>query len=104
MDRQQHVWAALLGEMAKEKIQVLAREDLTNADIERLEDWFIREVFPVLTPLAIDPAHPFPFIPNEGFALALQLRRISDGDTLEALLPVPHQVKRFVRLDGGRPT
>ncbi len=102
MDRQQIVWAELHRQMAKERIHVLAREDMTRADIERLEDYFIREVFPVLTPLAIDPAHPFPFIPNEGFALALQLRRISDGETLDALLPVPQQVKRFIRLDGGR--
>ncbi|TYO90106.1 RNA degradosome polyphosphate kinase [Oceanicella actignis] len=102
MDRQQAVWDELRRELAREGIRVLARADLTQADIDRLEDRFIREVFPVLTPLAIDPAHPFPFIPNEGFALALQLRRVEDGETLDAILPVPQQVRRFVRLDGGR--
>ena len=66
-----------------------------------METHFFEQVFPILSPLAIDPAHPFPFIANGGFAMGLQLRREADDTVLEALLPVPAQVPRFVRLPDG---
>ncbi|MDX8353715.1 RNA degradosome polyphosphate kinase [Cognatiyoonia sp. IB215182] len=98
MTRQQSVFELLQGEMVKEDIHILHRSDLSKADITYLEDVFIEQVFPVLSPLAIDPAHPFPFLPNEGFALALQLERPSDKRQLRSLLPVPAQIDRFVAL------
>ncbi|MDX8347627.1 RNA degradosome polyphosphate kinase [Cognatiyoonia sp. IB215446] len=98
MTRQQAVFELLQGEMVKEDIHILHRGDLSKADIAYLEDVFIEQVFPVLSPLAIDPAHPFPFLPNEGFALALQLERPSDKRQLRSLLPVPAQIDRFVAL------
>lgn len=103
MRRQQEIWADLKAALKAEKIEVIGAEDLSAKDRERLEDFFIRRVFPVLSPLAIDPAHPFPFIPNTGFAMALKLRRTEDAAPLEALLPVPSQIARFIRLEGGKP-
>ena len=100
MDRQQTVFRALTAEMAAAGIHILTRDDLTGDDVTFLGDFFLDQVFPVLSPLAIDPAHPFPFLPNEGFALALQLERGSDKRALRALLPVPAQIARFVRLPG----
>ncbi|WP_299782246.1 RNA degradosome polyphosphate kinase [uncultured Roseobacter sp.] len=98
METQQHVLVDLLSEMEKENISVLRNAELTKADLKYLEDVFLTQVFAVLSPLAIDPAHPFPFIPNTGYALALQLERVSDKRPLQALLPIPGQIDRFVAL------
>jgi polyphosphate kinase len=98
MARQQDVFRRLSSELAEAGLRLLARQDVAEQDLPFLEETFLAKVFPVLSPLAIDPAHPFPFIPNEGFALALQLERISDRRPLRVLLPVPHQIDRFVAL------
>ena len=101
MARQQECWKALKALLAAEGIEVLGAGDLRKADVRALETHFFEQVFPILSPLAIDPAHPFPFIANGGFAMALQLRREAGGQPLEALLPVPAQVPRFVPLAPG---
>ncbi|RAP39972.1 RNA degradosome polyphosphate kinase [Rhodovulum viride] len=98
LQSQQTAWNKLKREMEDAGIHILTRSRLTAADRAHLEDYFLQKVFPVLSPLAIDPAHPFPFIPNTGFCLALQLERDRDGHPLQALLPIPHQIQRFVRL------
>ena len=95
---QQHAWNKLKREMEAAGITLLTRGKLTKRDQTFLQGHFLSRVFPVLSPLAIDPAHPFPFIPNAGFCLALQLERASDGRRLRALLPIPQQIDRFVAL------
>jgi len=101
MAAQQLCWNQLKAELRKAGVAVVAPDELTEDDRRWLEGRFLDTVFLVLTPLAIDPAHPFPFIPNKGFALALQLVRRSDGKPLRALLPLPHQIDRFIRLPGA---
>ncbi|MBK0398375.1 RNA degradosome polyphosphate kinase [Limibaculum sp. M0105] len=98
---QQRTWGTLRPLLAEAGIHVLTRDDLTEEDRASLADFFLAQVFPVLSPLAIDPAHPFPFIPNGGLALALQLVRHRDGEPLNALIPVPSQLKRYLRLADG---
>ena len=98
MQHQQSVFIALNAQMADTNIHLLSRKNLTDEDKTFLDIFFLDQVFPVLSPLAIDPAHPFPFLPNEGFALALQLSKIDGRRTLRALLPVPAQINRFIRL------
>ena len=98
LNRQQDAWSALKTELTAAGIELLARVDLQDPDRAYCEHFFLTQVFPILSPLAIDPAHPFPFIPNAGYSLALQLVRKSDKRPLRALLPIPQQVDRFVRL------
>ncbi len=98
MQMQQIVFKKLKRLMEAAGIELLTRSKLTARDLKFLEDHFLNKVFPVLSPLAIDPAHPFPFIPNTGFSLALELERETDLRTLKALLPIPQQIARFVAL------
>ena len=100
MAEQQRCWGTLKGELREAGLAVLEPKEITAKERGWLEDYFLANIFPVLTPLAIDPAHPFPFIPNLGFSLVLSLMRESDGRDVAALLPIPHQVKRFIRLPG----
>ncbi len=97
---QQRLWREIKAEMAAEGLQVLEPGEVTEGERQQLESVFLSQLFPVLTPLAIDPAHPFPFIPNLGFCLALKLKRLSDAKALYALVPMPNQVARFWELPG----
>ena len=95
---QQRIWTDLLASMAKAGIVLCQNASLSDDDRVWLEAWFMERVFPVLTPLAIDPAHPFPFIPNMGLVIALLLERTEDRQGMRAMLPLPAQVERFIRL------
>jgi len=98
MDMQQKAWLDLRGELQDAGIELCETAALTQADRAWLETWFMDRVFPVLTPLAIDPAHPFPFIPNMGLVMVLKLHRDEDQHVMDALIPLPALIERFVRL------
>ncbi|WP_459852040.1 RNA degradosome polyphosphate kinase [Dongia sp. agr-C8] len=101
-DQQTH-WRTLRQELRDNGLCVVDVAEITPAEKEWLDSYFLDQIFPVLTPMAIDPAHPFPFIPNQGFAMVMQLKNTADGKMMKALIPVPNQLPRFIRFPGIDP-
>jgi len=100
MQRQQAIWSALCDELCAAGIGILRTGQLSRAERAWLDGYFSDQIFPVLTPIAISAAHPFPFIPNRGFSMALDLVSREDGEHLNGLVPLPAQLGRFIRLPG----
>ncbi len=98
IERQQGDWRTLRATLAQNGMSLLDPEELSDVDHAWVETWFNERVFPVLTPLAIDPAHPFPFIPNMGLALSFHLARLDDNQAMRGLILLPSVIARFIRL------
>jgi len=94
----QAAWRELKTEMAEAGIHILEASELTDEDRAALEVEFMSHIFPVLTPIAVDPAHPFPFILNKGLTIAVEMRRESDGKVMNGLIPISGPNERFIRL------
>jgi polyphosphate kinase len=100
MGRQQVVWHSIREELENAGICVLDFNEVTGEQVDWLERHFREQIFPVLTPQALDPAHPFPFIPNQGLSVIFELLRLSDKEPIRELVMIPPMVPRFVRLPG----
>lgn len=99
----QACWRNLKSEMAKSGIQILEAGDLKASERGWLQRLFLTHIFPILTPIAVDPAHPFPFILNRGLTIAVEMLRDSDSKSMNGLIPIPSQLERFIRLGGMDP-
>ena len=102
MMEQQESFTTLRRLLASVDFEVLDHGQLSGPELDWLQNHLLSQIFPVLTPQAIDPAHPFPFIPNKVFSLVVEMRRIADRENLSALLMLPPMLPRFVRLPGLR--
>nr|WP_236897992.1 RNA degradosome polyphosphate kinase [Devosia sp. SL43] len=100
LEQQDH-WQDLREELFAQNVVIHEADDLTPDQVNYLQKLFREEIFPVLTPIAVDPAHPFPFIPNLGLALAFELRRPDNDIPLTALVRIPGNLDRFINLPGG---
>ncbi len=101
---QQKVWDQLTSALAEQDIYVLPAAELDDANDVWLKQHFLDQIFPVLTPQALDPAHPFPFIPNKGLSLVFDLVRQSDSQRIRELVMIPSGLPRFIRMPGKTTT
>lgn len=99
-DQQDH-WESLREELFAQNVVIHESNDLSEEQVAYLQKLFREEIFPVLTPIAVDPAHPFPFIPNLGLALAFELKRPDSDQQLTALVRIPGNLDRFINLPTG---
>ena len=99
MAEQQAIYGELRKELLSEGIEIVTAEDLTPDDKEHVQQLFLDDVFPIVSPLAVDPAHPFPFIPSGSLSMALHLQGEKKTRDLQVLIPIPSILDRFVQLD-----
>lgn len=102
MAEQDRRWIQLKDELQENGISIISIADLKAAERAFLDQRFLEQILPIITPIAIDPAHPFPFILNRGFVMAVEMKRRTDGSILRALLPIPQLLERFIRLPGDQ--
>ncbi|MCH2628944.1 MAG: RNA degradosome polyphosphate kinase [Nisaea sp.] len=98
---QQKTFQEIKEELTGKNILILKFKELFDDEKSWLGQFFRDEIFPVLTPLAVDPAHPFPFLLNGASCLALMLKSINGQEEMEGLIPMPSQLGRFVELPGN---
>ena len=100
MVQQQKLWKILKRHLRDEGIRVVEPSSITSVALAAVERYFREQILPVLTPQALDPAHPFPFIPNRGISLIFDMRRRDDGEVVRQLVMIPSALRRFIRVPG----
>ncbi len=96
----QAAWTELKGQLSAAGLHVVKPEEVTDSERKALEKLFMDHLFPILTPIAADPAHPFPFILNKALTIVVEMQRRTDAKAMNGLIPIPGQLERFIRLKG----
>ena len=98
---QQNTWRELKAELSRKGIRIVGEDRVESGHERWLRDYFLEHMLPIITPQAIDPAHPFPFIANQGMGILFSLTRVSDGSPIMEMVLIPSALPRFIRLPGG---
>jgi polyphosphate kinase len=94
----QACWRELKVELAQAGLTIVEPNDLRDDERTWVQHLFLTHIFPILTPIAVDPAHPFPFILNGAVTIAVEMQRQTDAKVMNGLIPIPGQLERFIRL------
>jgi polyphosphate kinase len=103
LQAQQECWMTMKDELEASGIRIVEDDELCEERRATMHAQFLEDIFPALSPIAIDPAHPFPFLPNLGLAQLFDLKNIRTGKHMTAVLPLPSKLPRFVPMDGNHP-
>ena len=97
--KQNECWENILKELSKNGIKVCETKQLNVTEKRWLKTYFVKEIFPLLTPVAIDPAHPFPFVPNLGLSIVLKLKSKKSKNIIRVVIPFPKGLKKFIKIN-----
>ena len=97
--KQNECWENILKELSKNGIKVCETKQLNVTEKKWLKTYFVKEIFPLLTPVAIDPAHPFPFVPNLGLSIVLKLKSKKSKNIIRVVIPFPKGLKKFIKIN-----
>ncbi len=98
VERKQKCWEVLGKDLQSNGISIVGPDDLSETELAWIKEEFYNHIFPILTPIAVDPAHPFPFILNKGLTLAVLMHHEVKERRQNGLVPIPSQLDRFIRL------
>jgi len=96
---QNNCWTSILIELKKQGIEIINKEKSSKVNSKWLESYFSKEIFPLLTPVAVDPAHPFPFVPNLGLCIVFKLKKKYKRETIKVVIPFPKGLKKFIKIN-----
>ena len=98
---QNNCWNSILIELKKKGIEIIKKESSSKLDSIWLENYFSKEIFPLLTPVAVDPAHPFPFVPNLGLCVVFKLKKKYKKEIIKVVIPFPKGLKKFIKINNS---
>ena len=97
-EKQNQCWVRILSDLKKNKIEIASFDQISKLDKAWLKNYFTKNVFPLLTPVAVDPAHPFPFVPNLGLCMVLKLQNYKSKKAIKVVIPFAKGLNKFIKI------